>query len=69
MTEKDHIKRHIELHQSLDELMADAIKYGGLLPSQATILDLMRWSHNQTIKPTPIEKNQETHKIYLTNET
>ena len=61
MKESDHRKRHIKLHKFFDELVEDGIKYGGLLPSQATVLDLMRWSHDQTIKPTSIEKNQETH--------
>lgn len=61
MTENDHRKKHIELHSSLDELLDDAIKYGGLLPSQTTVLDLLRWSHKQTIKPSPIEKKQEVH--------
>jgi hypothetical protein len=63
MNEKEHRERHIELHDSLDELLADAIKYAGLLPSKATILDLLRWSHTQTIKPSLIEKNQEVHII------
>jgi hypothetical protein len=61
MKESEHRKKHIELHNNLDELIDDAIRYGGLLPSQTTILDLMRWSHDQTIKPSSIEKGQEVH--------
>ena len=65
MTKDKHKKRHIELHNAFDELLEDAIRYGGLLPSKATVLDLMRWSHNQTIEPSPIEKQQEVHEKYI----
>ena len=48
----EHKKRHVELHRSLDELVADFVAQTGRLPSETTIMDLMRWSHEQTIAPT-----------------
>jgi hypothetical protein len=55
MTEQEHIKRHKELHTSLDELVADWITNnpGHPLPGKATVIELMEWSHQQTIYPTP----------------
>ena len=52
MNKEEHIKRHFELHASLDELAADFIQnnHGKLLP-ETSILTLMRWSHEQTINP------------------
>jgi len=50
MEESEHIKRHNELHQSLDELFADFITHGGG-GTENTILELITWSHAQTIKP------------------
>ncbi len=52
MDKKEHIIRHKELHNKLDELSADFIKHTGKLPSKTTLLELMTWSHNQTIDPT-----------------
>lgn len=49
--EEKHRKRHIVLHVSLDELVADWIENTKGLPSKSTILELMEWSHKQTIKP------------------
>ena len=55
MTEKysteEHIQRHKELHQSLDELVADFITHTGKTPSRSTVMDLMKWSYEQTISP------------------
>ena len=50
----DHRKRHIELHHALDELVADWIghhMHGDKGISNTPIIELMRWSHEQTIKP------------------
>ena len=46
-----HKARHIELHRCLDELLADWIQHTGKLPSKSTVLDLMEWSHKQTVEP------------------
>ena len=51
MNKKDHIKRHIELHKSLDELIADFILHTQKLLSETTVMELMEWTHEQTINP------------------
>lgn len=51
MTKDEHIVRHKELHKSLDELIADFINNTQKLPSQTTLIELMRWSNQQTIDP------------------
>jgi hypothetical protein len=54
MTFDEHRQRHIELHRALDELIADFICHGRAgenLPSETTLDKLMRWSHQQTIRP------------------
>jgi len=44
-----HVRKHRELHQALDELLADAIMNNPLLlPSKASILSLLEWSALQT---------------------
>lgn len=50
---EQHRQRHLELHKALDELLADYLNHGGLVPSQATVLELLDWSAEQTRKPTP----------------
>lgn len=52
MTVEEHKLRHAELHGNLDELVADMITHTEMLPSKATILDLLKWSHSQTENPT-----------------
>ena len=52
MRGKEHIKRHKELHRSLDELLADWIKHTENLPSQHNIGELLKWSYEQTKNPT-----------------
>ena len=57
MTPEEHRQRHIELHQMLDELVADFIGHGALgknFPSRTTIMELMAWSRRQTICPDPL---------------
>ena len=61
MNKTEHRERHIELHRNLDELLNDAIQYGGIFPSKATVLDLLRWSFEQTVEPLPIMDKQEIH--------
>jgi len=49
---KDHRNRHILLHKMLDELLADFIYHNrGKHLSESSLLDLMEWSHRQTINP------------------
>jgi hypothetical protein len=55
-----HRARHIELHRSLDELLADMIQQTSCLPSKITVLELLQWSHTQTVNPTePGEKKNQ----------
>ena len=51
MTPEEHKKRHAELHKAMDELLADWIGATEGLPSKASILDLVKWSHAQTKNP------------------
>lgn len=49
-----HRQRHIELHRELDELVADWIQHTGRLPSRTTVMELIKWSHQQTIRACPV---------------
>lgn len=51
MTPKEHKQRHIKLHRALDELIVDFINHPQNLPSKTTVIELLRWSHQQTIRP------------------
>jgi len=53
MSEQDHKERHVKLHQGFDELLADFIGHTEGLPSKATVMELLEWSYQQTINPTP----------------
>ena len=55
MNKLQHKQRHIKLHRSLDELLADFFLHTKGLPSTTTLMELMRWSHEQTICPTKEE--------------
>jgi len=52
MEEEEHIKRHQELHKSLDELVADMIDQTTRTPSNTTVMELIKWSFEQTKNPT-----------------
>lgn len=56
MTDEEHRHRHIELHKSLDELVADWIDHQGIgsdkFLSNTPIRELMEWSYQQTQNPT-----------------
>ncbi len=56
MDKQKHKIRHIELHKKLDELLADYIEHTGKLLSESTIMDVMKWSHEQTINPSEENK-------------
>ena len=51
MPSEEHKIRHIELHKSLDELLADYINITGNLPSKTMLSDFLKWSYMQTINP------------------
>ena len=52
MNPEEHKKRHEELHVSLDELTADFLGHTKARLSEASIMDLIQWSHGQTVNPT-----------------
>lgn len=53
MTHEEHRAIHIELHLALDLLIADyLIQKKGSLLSNTTLMDLVKWSHAQTVDPT-----------------
>ena len=52
-----HKNRHKFLHSALDELVGDFISHTDELPSKATILALIQWSHRQTLNPTNIDRS------------
>jgi len=58
MNPEQHKKRHEELHKCLDELVADFILHSEKRPSETSVMELMQWSHNQTINPSQ-EKTQD----------
>ena len=51
MTKEEHIQKHIELHNSLDELIADFLTHNNRLLSKTTVMELMIWSAQQTHDP------------------
>lgn len=51
MEQEKHKKRHLELHKSLDELVADMISHTKLMPSETTVMQLIKWSYQQTLEP------------------
>jgi hypothetical protein len=53
LTHEEHRQRHIELHQSFDELVADYLAQTSGLPSTTTLIELIVWSKRQTENPTP----------------
>jgi len=55
LKEMTHKERHRLLHRNLDELVADFINHTHKLPSQTSILDLMKWSAAQMENPTESE--------------
>lgn len=52
MTKKEHIQKHKKLHIALDELVADMIGQTECSLQVMSVMDLMKWSHTQTLKPT-----------------
>ncbi len=51
MTKEEHRLIHVELHQSLDLLLADFLDHTGCLLTKTSVMDLMKWSHEQTKNP------------------
>jgi hypothetical protein len=52
MTHQEHIERHKQLHRNLDELMADYIEHSEKGLDETSVMQLMKWSYQQTLNPT-----------------
>jgi hypothetical protein len=52
MTHDEHKQRHVQLHQGLHELIADWMAQTAVLPSEALVSELVRWSMRQVENPT-----------------
>jgi hypothetical protein len=62
MNQDEHVKRHLKLHTALDELAADyLVNNKGKLLSTTSIIDLMKWSCEQTKNPS----DKESHGLIL----
>ena len=48
---EEHKARHIALHNALDELVADFIEHTNIAPGSVTVMDLIKWSYEQTLSP------------------
>ena len=60
MTHDEHIEKHKILHRNLDELIANFISHTDCLPSDTTLMQLMKWSYMQTINPDAKPGEEET---------
>jgi len=58
MNKEDHIQRHRTLHYHLDELVADYVSSSNKLLENTTVLELLEWSHLQTINPFESPKDE-----------
>lgn len=55
----EHRARHVALHRAFDELLADFLAHHpDALPSETSVLELVQWSAEQVIKPTPNAQSQ-----------
>ena len=57
MDKEKHIEKHKELHNKLDELIADFIRETGGLPSTTGLIEFLEWSYIQTTNPTEKQDN------------
>lgn len=49
-------KRHLKLHQSLDELLSCFLIETERLSSETTLMEFMKWSHQMTEDPTCVQE-------------
>ncbi len=61
MTTDEHKQRHRQLHESLDELVADWLAQTPHLLTTASVADLVKWSYQQTLNPTPNRFKPDNH--------
>ena len=51
LTKEEHKERHVELYKMFDELLADYIDHSHIPLSEMKVIELMEWSHIQTVNP------------------
>jgi len=56
MEHEEHKIRHQQLHNELDELVADMVMTTKMLPGSTTVLELMQWSYQQALDTTEESK-------------
>jgi hypothetical protein len=65
MTPQEHQTEHIRLHRALDQLLACYLSEN-CVPCRRTsihdeILDLLKWSHDKTLLPSPLPEDADAH--------
>ena len=55
MNHEEHKQKHKDLHANLDILLADFINHTGKLPSDTSVMDLLKWAYEQTKNPTEVK--------------
>jgi hypothetical protein len=66
MNHNQHIKRHQELHQAIDELASDYLIHNpGCTLGSTSIITLLQWSYQQTQNPVGCEQDIEALKRQL----
>lgn len=59
MDRDSHRVRHLELHNALDELIADFVMHNpDSLPGNTILMDFMRWSYSQTLGPAMLDPSE-----------
>ena len=52
MNHDEHVARHRVLHEALDEIVADYLRWNpGRPSSDVTVEELIEWSYKQTLNP------------------
>jgi len=59
MKREQHIKAHQRWHETLDRIVAHYFATTRKLPTQSTIMDLLEWSRDEAIEPTPDPMEEE----------
>ena len=62
MDKQEHKLIHLYLHKALDELMADYLVHTGKFLSKTTVMELAKWSYDQTKNPTPDKDTDKENK-------
>ena len=67
MTNKEHQKRHVELHQAIDELVGDYLAHNlEAVPSKIPVMELLVWSKEQCENPTGLHRSNPNAVTFVT---